>query len=194
MSDASTASATAQYHAKFALDPSGQWLAEIEELPAVHTFGRTLGKAREYLVDALALWLDVPTEAVRERIQFQSPSLPKEIEQFVERAKAEREIAESAAQLAQTQISQAALTLVEGARLSLRDAADVLGMSHQRVQQLIAAARREQSKPVSVATVPEDLLSTLRDYLPGGTKEDLGRLVAVALLGLSIAWLEGRRG
>ena len=50
-----------RYHAAFTLDESGMWLAQIDEIPQVHTFGRTLGKAREYVVDALALWLDVPT-------------------------------------------------------------------------------------------------------------------------------------
>jgi len=51
---------TTRYHATFELDEFGNWIAQVTEIPQVHTFGRTLGKAREYLVDALALWLSVP--------------------------------------------------------------------------------------------------------------------------------------
>jgi len=182
----------ASYHARFTLDPSGQWLAEIDELPGVHTFGRTLGKAREYLADALALWLDVPVETVRPRIEFETPSLPGDIQQFVERAIAEKEIADSATKLASDQVTQAALSLVEDARLSLRDAAEVLGISHQRVQQLLASVGTERKKTQVVSTVPDDLLDALREYLPGGTKEDLGKVVGLALLGLAIAWIESR--
>lgn len=192
MPETRAAARTATYHAHFTLDPSGQWIAEIEELPAVHTFGRTLGKAREYLADALALWLDVPVDSLKNRIEFETPSLPSDIQVFVERAVAEKEIAESACQLASNQVTQAALHLVEDAHLSLRDAAEVLGLSHQRVQQLLTSARAERKKLPLASTVPDDLLNALREYLPGGTKEDLGTVVGLALLGLAIAWIESR--
>ena len=184
---------TTTYHGRFELDPSGQWLAEIEELPAVHTFARTLGKAREYLIDALALWLDLPVESVRPQIEFQTPSLPIEVEESVQRAIAEREIAESVVQVASEQTTEAALALVRDAHLSLRDAADVLGISHQRVQQLISAAKTDNSETSSGAlTAAEEVASALREYLPGGSKEDLGKLAAAAALGLAIVWLESR--
>jgi predicted RNase H-like HicB family nuclease len=184
---------TATYHGRFELDPSGQWLAEIEELPAVHTFARTLGKAREYLIDALALWLDLPAESVRPQMEFQTPSLPAEVEESVQRAIAEREIAESVIQVASAQTTEAALALVRTAHLSLRDAADILGISHQRVQQLVSAAEADNPNTSSGAlTAAEEVASALREYLPGGSKEDLGKLAAAAALGLAIVWLESR--
>jgi predicted RNase H-like HicB family nuclease/predicted DNA-binding protein (UPF0251 family) len=184
---------TGTYHGRFELDPSGQWLAEIEELPAVHTFARTLGKAREYLIDALALWLEVPVESVRARIEFQTPSLPVEVEESVRRAIAEREIAESVVQVASEQTTEAALALVRDAHLSLRDAADVLGISHQRVQQLVSTAKADSSGTSSgTLTAAEEVARVLREYLPGGSKEDLGKLAAATALGLAIVWLESR--
>jgi len=183
---------TTTYHGRFELDPSGQWLADIEELPAVHTFARTLGKAREYLIDALALWLDAPVENVRPQIEFQTPSLPPEVEKAVLRAIAEREIAASVLQVAIQQTTEAALALVRDAHLSLRDAADVLGISHQRVQQLVSAAGADNSETSRALTAAEDVASALREFLPGGSKEDLGKLTAAATLGLAIVWLESR--
>jgi predicted RNase H-like HicB family nuclease/predicted HTH domain antitoxin len=131
------------YHAIFELDPSGQWLVELEEIPEVHTYGRTLGKAREYVVDALALWLNAPTEKVKDRIEFRTPALPKHVLETVQRALAERQIAQDATKVAAELIADASVALVEEGHLSMRDAADILGLSHQRVQQLVAAARTE---------------------------------------------------
>jgi predicted RNase H-like HicB family nuclease len=136
-----TESHTDNYHANFRLDPSGQWLAELEEIPEVHTYGRTLGKAREYLVDALALWLDTDPDSVKDRIEFRTPDLPRQVLETVETALAEREIAEVVSRVVADLMSAASVALVEDAHLSMRDAAEILGLSHQRVQQLVAAAR-----------------------------------------------------
>jgi predicted RNase H-like HicB family nuclease len=187
-----TETSTTIYHAAFELDPAGQWLAQIIELPAVHTFGRTLGKAREYLADALALWLDVPVESLNGRIEFAAPALPDVVRESVEKALTEREIADSVNRVASQQVTEAAVRLVEDAHLSLRDAADILGISHQRVQQLVASGRPERRNQ-AVASVPDELLDAFRDYLPGGAKEDIGALAAAALIGLAVIWIEGRR-
>ena len=37
----------------------GVWLAHVEEIPEVHTYGSTLAEAETRLRDALALWLQV---------------------------------------------------------------------------------------------------------------------------------------
>ena len=183
---------TATYHAEFSLDPSGQWLAELKEVPQVHTFGRTLGKAREYLVDALALWLNAPADEVRGQIDFEQPALPEEVRDAVDRALAEKEIAESITRAFRGQVAQAAKALVDDAHLSLRDAAEILGISHQRVQQLVSGDTTPAQGLVEDVKAPDDLVSALREFLPGGTKEDLGKLAVLALAGLAVAWLETR--
>lgn len=136
-------SATTTYHATFELDQSGEWLAQIDEIPEVHTFGRTLGKAQEYVLDALALWLNVPVAHVKGSVIFHETILPSNIQQTIDDAVATRELAFAATNNANEFLANAAVALVDGARLSMRDAARILGVSHQRVQQLVA--RRKNS-------------------------------------------------
>jgi predicted RNase H-like HicB family nuclease len=188
-----TANDTTTYHARFELDPSGQWLVELEELPQVHTFGRTLGKAREYLLDALALWLDEPVQRVVTRVEFRPPPLPTDVEQAVWMARAEREIAEAASRVATDLNTKASVALVDAAHLSLRDAADILGLSHQRVQQLVAAGRpAKPTAPDPIGDAIENLARSVREYLPGGSKEDLGAVAAALALALGVALMQSR--
>lgn len=184
---------TQQYHAKFVLDPSGQWLAELEELPQVHTYGRTLGKAREHLIDALALWLDISAEGALSQVEFGLPELPDHVEETVHRALAEREIAEAINRSASDSVTEASVALVNEAHLSLRDAAEVLGLSHQRVQQLVAAAGPHKSPALDPRSKSvDDIANSLRKLLPGGDKEELGVIAGAVALGLAIAWIESR--
>lgn len=180
-----------RYHATCELDPSGQWLSELEELPQVHSFGRTLGKAREYLIDALALWLDIPVERACSQIQFRLPELPDHIQEIVEKALAEREIADAVSKSASNAVTEAALSLVHDAHLSLRDAGEVLGLSHQRIQQLVSGAETSRSDQVELAvSLSEDLAESLRRLLPGVEKEGLGAIAGAVGIGLALAWIE----
>ncbi len=180
------------FAAKFYLDQSGTWIVELEDLPEVHTYGKTLGKAREYIVDALALWLNLSVDEARERISFQTPELPTEVSEAVERAVAERLIAESVARVAADVMVEASVALVDQAHLSMRDAADILGISHQRVQQLVAGSRGRDSVDISPSPSP-DVVRSLREFLPGGAKQDLGIIAGLVALGLATAWVEYRR-
>ncbi|MGH9046284.1 MAG: type II toxin-antitoxin system HicB family antitoxin [Acidimicrobiales bacterium] len=181
MPETITTPATTKYHATFTLDPSGQWLVELDELSQVHTFGRTLGKAREYLLDALALWLNEPVATVKDRVIFRPPALPEEIERTVEMALAEREIAEAATRVAAELTQQASIQLVTDARMSMRDAADILGLSHQRVQQLVANPERPQPPQVDpLSELVDKIAKAVREFLPGGSKEEVGLAIALA--------------
>jgi len=179
------------YHANFELDQSGVWLAEIEEIPQVHTYGRTLGKARQYLADALALWLNEPIETLRDRIEYRPAALDPRLLKKVHEAIAAREIAEGATDAASALMTTAAQSLTADAKLSFRDAAELLGISHQRVQQLVA------QRNLSAATVEggrlgiaHDVARSLKEFLPGGEKEELGAIAAGVALGLAIAWTQ----
>lgn len=114
-------------------------MADVEGLP-VHTWGRNLGKVKEHAHEALAVHLDVEVEAVRGRLVFRRPQLPARVLRAIEQAEAARTEAEGATVRAAEAKAAAARALVDDAHLSMRDAAEVLGMSHQRVQQLLASA------------------------------------------------------
>jgi predicted RNase H-like HicB family nuclease len=122
--------------AAFQRDDEGYWLVELLEEPRVHTYGRTLAKAREHIVDATALWYEVAPE---ELDIVEDIRLPEPVKASLELARREREHAQSAQEVAAGATRDAARALVKEGRLSVRDAADLLGLSHQRVQQLLAS-------------------------------------------------------
>lgn len=126
------------YYATLELDPlSRQWMADIEGLP-VHTWGRTLAKVKGYALEALALHLNVAAEEVQGRLVFRNPQLPQAILDAIDQVEATRSAADTATAKAAEAKAVAARALVRDAHLSMRDAAEVLGVSHQRVQQLLA--------------------------------------------------------
>jgi predicted HTH domain antitoxin len=63
--------------------------------------------------------------------------LPKKVQNAISMAKEAREEAEKTNERAQAALRVAAFMLTQERDLSLRDAAELLGISHQRVQQLV---------------------------------------------------------
>ncbi len=122
--------------AVFERDDNGYWLVELEEEPRVHSYGRTLAKAREHVLDASTLWFEVAPEELN---LVEDIRLPAPVKASLELARQEREHAQAAQEAAAGATRDAAHALVKDGHLSVRDAADVLGLSHQRVQQLLAS-------------------------------------------------------
>ena len=189
MVEAKVVRTTTKYHVTFEFE-NDAWLAQVDEIPQVHTFGATLGKSREYVVDALALWLNVPAGSLRGHVEFAPVELPKATRGLIDNAIAMRELADSAAQTAPQMMGEAAFTLVRENHLSMRDAGELLGVSHQRIQQLIAGF--SDSVPVTTVTkqAANDFARTLREYLPGGSKDDVGALAAGIALLAFVSWKE----
>jgi len=130
------------YHAQLELDPSGNWLGEVVEIPQVRTFGRTVGKAEEQLRQALALWLH--THALDVRLDFLPLRLPDTVQQAVDLVSGAREVAEAVTRELSDLTGAAAVALVDDAHLSVREAAEVLNISHQRVHQIVSAVHAQQ--------------------------------------------------
>lgn len=126
------------YTAVFDRDPrTGAWNVEIAEEPRVHTWGRTLAVARRHIREALVVWLDTDETAFELVEDVRLPEKTRRAVEKIGRAKAGVDRAQTAAQQA---VVTAARSLLD-AGLSLRDAGDLLGLSHQRVSQIVSASR-----------------------------------------------------
>lgn len=126
------------YHATLELDPrSRQWMADIEGLP-VHTWGRSLSRVKEHAHEALAAHLDATVAETDGHILFRTPQLPTPVLEALGNAETARTQADTATARAAEAKAVAATALVRDAHLSMRDAAQILGVSHQRVQQLLS--------------------------------------------------------
>ena len=115
---------------------SGSWWAiDVPELPGVYSQARRLVRVESMARDAIALFLDVDPATLEIRVET---NLPSELRRDVDavgrlRAEADRLQAESSGAL--RHLTQELL----GRGLSVRDAAAILGISHQRVSQLVRA-------------------------------------------------------
>jgi predicted RNase H-like HicB family nuclease len=115
-----------RYIAGYERDPeSDAWLVRIKGIPGCHTYGRTLRQAEGRIREALGAWLDCDPDGL-------------EIEDAATEVSEARNSASTAAQRAGIATTKAAKKL-DRMGLSRRDTAEVLGISHQRVQQLLAS-------------------------------------------------------
>lgn len=126
---------------------SGDWWAiSVPELKGVNTQARRLEKAEAMARDAIALFLDVPTDSFAVRVE---PILPRELQKKVGRARKVRGEAEVLQAEAASVSAAVAADLVQGAHLTVRDAGRVLGLSHQRIAQLLKAPSGDKRRAVA---------------------------------------------
>ena len=122
------------YHVAYERDESGWWVASVREVRGCHTQGRTVDEARRRIREAMDLFVD----GARSAKLIDDVKLPvtavKAIRAYTTlRKRADRE--DRRASLA----ARRAVRLLRGGKLkmSARDAARLLGVSHQRVHQLV---------------------------------------------------------
>jgi predicted RNase H-like HicB family nuclease len=121
------------YTAQLEREPDGRWTVELEEEPRVHTWGKTVDQALARVREAAALWFQTEEDQIN---LVPRPVLPKTAGRTVEQARRAREQARDADRVAIEQTRKAAAALT-GRGISMRDAAAILGISHQRVHQLL---------------------------------------------------------
>lgn len=116
----------------FTWEPPSHWIVHAPSVPGCHTFGSSIRQATTRMREALSLWVgDAHTTTLVPEFR-----LPPAIRASVRAAADARRRAEEAHAEAQRALSASAQALTH-ARLSRRDAAALLGISHQRVQQLL---------------------------------------------------------
>jgi predicted RNase H-like HicB family nuclease len=125
-----------KYKVVFERDETGAWIARLPAVPGCHTYGRTIDQARRRIREALVLWVDdAETSELVEDIRLPTHALKAIRESRAARSRAENERAK-----AQSAMAATARALVKELNLGLRDAAELLGLSHQRVQQLVQSS------------------------------------------------------
>ena len=129
-----------QYTVRYERDESGWWVAQVKETPAAITQGRTIAEARRRIREALALALNDDAKAERAKL-IDDVKLPADVRRFLTRARVARKRLEMDAAVAQASTEAAIHKLVKKLGLSVRDAGELLGISYQRVQQLVAHSR-----------------------------------------------------
>ena len=128
------------YTARLEREKDSRWTVELEEEPRVHTWGKTVEQALARVREAAALWFQTDEDDIE---LVPHPVLPKAAGRTVEQARQAREQARNADRLAVERTRKAAAALTRRG-ISMRDVAAILGISHQRVHQLLAP---EQTPP-----------------------------------------------
>jgi predicted RNase H-like HicB family nuclease len=129
----------ATYHVDIERDESGAWIATVVAVPGAHTYGRSLRQVRRRTREALSLWVDDADDA---ELEFEV-HLPRDARTALRRATTARRATLEAQRASASATSETAAFLVRNCGLSLRDAAELLDLSHQRLQQLLDDRERK---------------------------------------------------
>lgn len=116
-------------------EPAGDWSAEAVEVEGAFTAGRSLAEIERNIRESIAVSLDLPRsaeDAMEVRLEVSLANR----DQLVTDVRRARELAHESSERAIDLTLAAARALREDG-LSVRDIATVLGISPQRVQQLI---------------------------------------------------------
>jgi len=121
------------YHVAYERDESGWWVASVRQVRGCHTQGRTVDEARRRIREAMHLFVnDARTAKLVDDVKLPATAA-KAIRAYATlRRRADLEDRRAALAV------RRAVRLLRGGKLkmSARDAARLLGVSHQRVHQL----------------------------------------------------------
>lgn len=122
------------YTIKYERDDTGWWVATVKGVRGCHTQGRTIDQARQRIHEALELFVDDVAGA-----EFVDDiKLPAKIRASLTNLEnARRRADEEAVRLGECTFETAKL-LASDLGLSLRDIGKLMGLSHQRIQQLLS--------------------------------------------------------
>lgn len=122
-----------RYTVRYERDEGGWWVASVKGIRGCHTQGRTLDEARRRVREALGLV--VANAEAAELVD--DVRLPREVRRTLAEFHAARSRAEREQQKARAAAKTAVRELRRRLKLGVRDAGTLLGISHQRVQQIV---------------------------------------------------------
>jgi predicted RNase H-like HicB family nuclease len=123
-------------------EPDGSaWNVSIPSIQGCHTYGRSLGEARRAIRECLSLFEEDfgghADEVARDAVFEEDIRLPAKARAAIKRYERARAKVEADAARLRTAQNDVARTLTE--TLSLRDAGELLGLSHQGVRKILKA-------------------------------------------------------
>jgi predicted RNase H-like HicB family nuclease len=129
-----------RYTVSYERDETGWWAAEVKEVQGCRTQGRSIAQARRRIRDALSLFIDDAKKAAL----VDEVKLPAQARRSLTRLDAARQKADREQAKARATSADVVRVLTKKLRLSVRDVAEIVGLSHQRVQQLAHGATRHR--------------------------------------------------
>jgi predicted RNase H-like HicB family nuclease len=124
-------------------DDNRRWFVRCPDVQGAHSHGRTLPSSRENIREAIAIVLDLEDDTsfdLSEEIRLRDSDLQRAISEATTRRADTRRLKQLAAQATREAISE---SMGSEDALSNRDLAELLGLSHQRVQQLASEIRQQ---------------------------------------------------
>lgn len=120
------------YIVRYERDEDGWWVASVKGVSGCHTQGKTIQQSRVRIREALGLFIE-DSENVD---LIDDIFLPTKARNLVKTVLETRERIEADSVKLQKATLDAARTLTNDIGVSMRDAGDILGLSHQRIHQL----------------------------------------------------------
>jgi len=125
------------YTAVYSREPDGAWIVYVRgHRHEIHSFARSLRRARENIRDALSLWYDdAETATIVDRVELAS-ELKEEIAATAEVARRHAALSKELAVK-----RRRAIRSLQQSGLGTRDIAELMELSQQRVSQIARGAR-----------------------------------------------------
>src|SRR5262245_12028460 len=124
-------------------DRPNQWLASVKELPQCHTFGRGIAQTRSRIREALVLWVGNAAKSAELREVLPLPAAARKVKQELD------DLSGKFDQLMKER--ESVVALLKNEAWSLRDIAEVLDLSHQRVGQ-VSPGKRKRTRRAAAAS------------------------------------------
>jgi DNA-directed RNA polymerase specialized sigma subunit len=125
------------YTAVYSREPDGAWIVYVRgHRHEIHSFARSLRRARENIRDALSLWYDDAGSAtIVDRVELE-PALEEELAEAEELARLHSDVSRRLAAK-----RRRAVRVLQKSGLGTRDIAELLELSQQRVSQIARGTR-----------------------------------------------------
>ena len=125
------------YTAVYSREPDGAWIVYIRgHRHEIHSFARSLRRARENIRDALSLWYDDAAAArIVDRVELE-PTLKEELAETEELARIHSDVSRKLAARRRRTVRA-----LQKSGMGTRDIAELLDLSQQRVSQIARGTR-----------------------------------------------------